>query len=405
MTQVSELPAVAEPLALIPRDLAATMRPQLASLATEIITEIRRSIPEYARPMDGPYGRMLSLGVHEMITTFVDQVADPTLSREPLRKLCRDLGRIEAQEGRNLESLHAAYRIGARLAWQRITDGVQRYELTPVVTSLLAQGLFSYMDELAAQSWSGFLDEQAKSSEVVAQWRLQLLRLILDDQPAPRIALMDLSTRAKWPLPEVVTMVAVRTGAQKAVPLPDDMLPDLGRSDPYVLLAGEAGADRIAGLRTVFPDATFVVGLPVPLARARDSLRWARRVLGLADAGLIEAEGPITYCADHLLTLLVMSDEALVEQITKRHLSALDDLTDRQSRVLQETLAAWLAVRGDAQRTASMLGVHPQTVRYRRRQLDRLVGDRMDDPETRLLTEVALHARGLREHGGGEAAG
>lgn len=397
MTQVSELPTVAEPLALVPRDLAATMRPQLGSLATEIINEIRRCIPEYARPMDGPYGRMLNLGVHEMITTFVDQVADPTLSREPLRKLCRDLGRIEAQEGRNLESLHTAYRIGSRLAWQRVTEGVQRYELTPVVTSLLAQGLFSYMDELAAESWAGYLEQEAKSSEVVAQWRLQLLRLILDADKPPRTALMDLSTRAKWPLPDVVTMVALRTGAQIEGPPAGGFLADLVRTDPYVLVPGEADTGHVAALQELFPDGRLVVGLPVPLERANDSLRWARGVLGMADAGLIDDDGPVLHCADHLLTLLVMADEALLDQITDRHLAPLDGLKDRQSKVLHETLAAWLAVRGDAQRTAAMLGVHPQTVRYRKRQLDRLVGDRMDDPEARILTEVALHAKALRE--------
>lgn len=404
MTQVSELSAAAGPLALIPRELAATMRPQLDSLATEIITEIRRTVPEYARSMDGPYGQMLRRAVHEMITAFVDQVADPTISRDPLDQLCRELGRIEAREGRDMSSLHAAYGVGARVAWRRVTEAVQEHDITPLATSLLAQGLFAHMDRLADESWAGFLAERAKRTEAVARWRLQLVRLILDDQPAPPVALNNLASRARWPVPEVVTPLTVRTCGELHGSLPEDALPDLARPDPYLVLAGELDEDRVAELREVFPDGRFVIGLPVPLIRARDSLRWARRALELADTGLIPADETVTWCGDHLLALLLTADEALTEQIARRELAMLDDMTKRQSRVMRETLATWLATRGDARRTAKALGVHPQTVRYRRRQLDELVGDRLDDPETRLLTELALRSWQMHEgddHGDG----
>lgn len=45
---------------------------------------------------------------------------------------------------------------------------------------------------------------------------------------------------------------------------------------------------------------------------------------------------------------------------------------------------------------AARLGVHPQTVRYRLRQLRELWGDDLDDPDRRFELELALRTRRLR---------
>ena len=47
---------------VLPRRLADILRPELASLATEIVDEIRAKIPTYARPLDGPYGKSIRAG-------------------------------------------------------------------------------------------------------------------------------------------------------------------------------------------------------------------------------------------------------------------------------------------------------------------------------------------------------
>ena len=65
-----------------PSQLAAIMRPELPDLAREIIAEIRDKIPEYARPMNGPYGQALREGVQRALTSFFDSVADPAAPHE-----------------------------------------------------------------------------------------------------------------------------------------------------------------------------------------------------------------------------------------------------------------------------------------------------------------------------------
>lgn len=44
-----------------------------------------------------------------------------------------------------------------------------------------------------------------------------------------------------------------------------------------------------------------------------------------------------------------------------------------------------------------LLDVHPQTVRYRLRNLESIFGDQLTDPENRFATEVVLRALHLRE--------
>ena len=42
--------------------------------------------------------------------------------------------------------------------------------------------------------------------------------------------------------------------------------------------------------------------------------------------------------------------------------------------------------------------VHPQTVRYRLRQVDDLFGDQLRDPDRRFELEIALRARQMLQH-------
>ena len=112
----------AEPRIKYPPELTGVIRSELPNLTEEIITEVRQSIPEYARPMDGPYGRVLRMGVGQALATFADLISDPGASPDHRDEVCRKLGEYEAVEGRSLDSLQAAYRIGAHVAWRRAVD-------------------------------------------------------------------------------------------------------------------------------------------------------------------------------------------------------------------------------------------------------------------------------------------
>ncbi|MBC6461988.1 helix-turn-helix domain-containing protein [Actinomadura sp. HBU206391] len=393
MTQASEPSGPDEPSVVLPRQLATIMRPELPSLSTEIITEIRRTIPEYARPIEGPYGQALRFGVERALTTFVEQVAVPSAPHDRLDETCRRLGQFEAYEGRSLDSLQAAYRLGAQVAWRRAMKVGKRNDLSSSVMSLLADALFVYIDQLASLSLEGYQEAKANSAEELAERRRRLLHLILERPAAPPRAIAELAKLAGWTLPEEVTLVAVQADDRTGVrpPFDDDVLADLACPEPHLLLPGAPDVGRRARLDAALAMRRAAVGLTVPVADAADSLRWARRALALAHAGIIDDDRTFM-CEDHLVTLLLQSDSALVDQLARRRLASLADLTPQRRHRLTETLGAWLKTRGTATEIAERLRVHPQTVRYRIRQLERTIGDQLNDPDARFALELVLRA-------------
>ncbi|NMD55467.1 MULTISPECIES: PucR family transcriptional regulator [Tsukamurella] len=91
------------------------------------------------------------------------------------------------------------------------------------------------------------------------------------------------------------------------------------------------------------------------------------------------------------LACLVSGDAgpAGVATLVDRELGALAEPGDGAAR-LRETLLAYLEAGGDARATGKALTLHPNTVRYRVRQAESLLGHPID--ERRVYVELALHA-------------
>src|ERR1700749_2205692 len=99
--------------------VAAVLRPELHALADEIIDTIVLDVAEYARPLQGDFERGLRLGGREALRHFLQLIDDPIAGRTQDRSVYRGLGRGELRQGRSLDALQSAYRIGARVAWRR----------------------------------------------------------------------------------------------------------------------------------------------------------------------------------------------------------------------------------------------------------------------------------------------
>ena len=127
----------------------------------EILTTIAREVPEYARPLEGTFGAGIRTGVTEALRQFVALIRDPDAGREPGRDVYVALGRGELRQGRTLDSLQSAYRIGARVAWRRMSAAARRGGAEPEQLGLLAEAIFAYIDELSADSVEGYARHSA----------------------------------------------------------------------------------------------------------------------------------------------------------------------------------------------------------------------------------------------------
>jgi hypothetical protein len=351
--------------------------------------------------MDGPYGHVLQVAVQRALASFFDWVADPTAPRDQRDHLCRTLGQYEAHEGRSLDSLQAAYRIGVHVSWRRVMSVGLRSGAPSAVMSWLADAGLAYMDELSSLSLQGYLEAQAQSGRSQLDWRKRLLRLILEWPSAPMRAFTELAEIAGWAVPEEVTLVALEPGPDCLLELPDDCLQDLGGPQPHLLLSGSVDVSQRESLGCALAGRRSAVGLSVPLTEAAHSLRWARRALTMSRAGIIDA-GEVTFCEDYLVELWLLADEALIDQLARRRLGAVAGLGAVQRQRLTETFSAWLETSGTAPAMAERLHVHPQTVRYRMRKLERALDGQLSDPDARFAIEAVLRATRLRDRAAGD---
>ncbi|HEX5622115.1 MAG TPA: helix-turn-helix domain-containing protein [Solirubrobacteraceae bacterium] len=401
----------------MPPEAADLLRPTLPGLADEMIAAIAVEVPDYARAMEGTFGQMVRHGVEVALSRFMDMIADPAADVTRARDTYVNLGRGEFHAGRSLDALLAAYRVGARLAWRRFVESGSAAGLTPEALYSLGEAMFAYIDEISAESADGYAEEQSAAAGESQRRRRRLVRLLAQDPPAAQEAIRTAAQTAGWQLPRTMAvLVAADSGEGVAAAEP-------GAGEP---LAGEEIVEAIAtrlarrlgngavggaagGLGAVFvpdPDAPgrrrhivaeldhdgapqiISLGPTVAWHDATASLRRAAAAFRLAAGGRIPRG--LVVAEEHLATLLLTADRALAADLAASRLAPLEALGDGPRARLTETLRAWLDRPGQVQAVAAELDVHPQTVRYRLRQLRELFGTRLEDPEARFELSLAL---------------
>ncbi|RZU18012.1 CdaR family transcriptional regulator [Streptomyces sp. BK239] len=392
--------------AAVPPDLALLLRDQLEAVADEVEEEVRRQVPEYARPADGTYRAHLRAGVVQALTLFVDHIADPRGQGAAITTTYYELGRGEALEGRGLDALQSALRVGGLHAWRLMGRTAEELGLDSSVVAALGELAFRTVHEVAEAAAAGYAEARLRSTDELERRRRRLLDLLLSDPPASPEAVQDLAHAARWPVPRQVAVVALAATADRREeerPLASaGALVDMGSRPPRMLVPDPEGSGRFGGraFTLALRGRPAAIGPTVPLEEAARSLHWASRALGLMGRGILPRQG-VVRCADHLSTLLLHSDEPILARLRSQCLAPLDSVSEGQRGRLAETLLAWLLSGSNVPDVAARLHVHPQTVRYRLRQLEKLFGDALHDPDARLdlilaLRAESLHAQSLR---------
>jgi hypothetical protein len=382
MTAVPE-----RPWATLPSPLADELEPVLPALAEEIIGALRRQIPEYDQPLEGSFGRGVRRGVENALADFLGLVRDASARPAIGRSTYRELGAGEWRQGRSIDALQAAYRLGARIAWRRVGDAATRAGATPEVLSTLAESIFAYIDELAAESVAGYAEEQSRAAGERVARRAELARLLIGGE-ASDAALAQAAQRAEWPVPRAVAVLAA-DGEESARRAAAALGPDVLRTgDDLLVVPDPEGPGAGAALRRALAGGGVGLGPPAAPSHAPTSARLAREALALAPPGASAV------AAERLADItLARSGEAL-DVLAARRLAGLGGLSGAKRERLEATLLSWLRHRGSAPRVAAELHVHPQTVRYRLATLREALGaGTLEDPEARFELELVLRHR------------
>lgn len=388
--------SVATPWSALPEGLGERVRPHLPEVVEELVRTIPAEVPSYARPLEGRFGQGVRLGVQVALGRFLDLPGtdSPALSGQD-RDVYLALGRGELLQGRSLEALLAAYRVGARVAFRRFAQLASLVDAELLMP--LAESVFAYIDELSAVSAEGYATEQSRRAGESDRRRAELMALLMAgtaDAPAVAVA----ATAVGWQVPDEVVAVVL---AEERPGLSTRLGPDA--------LVAAYGGDVVAlvpvrphwrsALRSALAGWSAAVGPPRPLPLALSSLRLAQQAGALVSTGVTDADPVLV--DEHLADLVVHRDPELVAVLAARRLAPLLSVRSTTRDRLAETLLAWLQHRGERQHVAAALHVHPQTVGYRLGQLRELFGEVLDDPQCRFELELALRAEaGLRASAG-----
>jgi hypothetical protein len=372
--------------------LAPAIEAVLPDLAEEILATIAREVPEYARPLEGSFGRGIRIGVDEALRQFAAIVRDPGADRGAGRDVYVRLGRGEFRQGRSLDSLQAAYRVGARVAWRRTSEAAGLAGHPPERIFELADAIFAYIDELSSESVEGYAAAQSEREGEREMRRSRLLTAMLAEAERPELEL--LATTAGWQLP---------TRAAAAACDPDDVGAIARRLGPETISATRdelgvlivpdpAGPGVARRLEVAAEGRALTLGPTTTPESVASSWAEAEEAHAARTAGALSPALGLLRTDEHLADLTVAASSARLERLAARHLAALDDETEASRERLLGTLEAWLGNLGAIAPTAADLDVHPQTVRYRIARLRQLLGDRLDDPEARFEIQLALRA-------------
>ena len=386
----------APPWAQLPAEIGHRLRPALPSVVAEVIDTIAQEVPAYSRPLEGAFGTDVRRGTEVALSRFLDL---PGSTQPALESSDRDvylaLGRGELRQGRTLDGLLAAYRVGARVAFRRFAGLAREAGLDPDQLVVLAEATFAYIDELSAASVEGFAIEQSHRAGERDRLRARLLELLVSGS-ADDASIEELAAEAGWPLPDNVVPIltpsedadglAVRLGpAALVAPLSDSVV---------ALVPTPATEQAWQTLRRQLRGRRSVISLPTPCRDLSTSLRIGILAIRLLDPPPSDKPGstePVVV-AERLVDLILHRDPALFAELAQRELAPLADLRDSSRQRFIETLRAWLAHRGERNRVAAALHIHPQTVAYRLTKLRELFGEALDDPDRRFALELALRA-------------
>ncbi|MEU4888631.1 helix-turn-helix domain-containing protein [Streptomyces xinghaiensis] len=372
---------------------------QVPELAQDILAAIRREYPGLAF-IPGESGEPKALvAIRHALELFVEQMTTGSDRPRALPEMFQDFGRGEVTQGRSLDSLQGIYRLAVRLSWRRLAEIGQQVDIPPSAMYELAESAFEYLDVMVAQSVRGYAEAVARhAGERLRRQRLLVDLLLTEHRTDPSVVLADRAADVGWHLPEKVAVAVLLRPAVEAVApaVGDGVLLDMEGEQPRLVVPEPDAPGRAELLHRAVAGWSGAIGPSVPVAEAVTSLRWAETAVGMIEQGLLP-RGRLLHCGEHVEALVLLPAGVLIDDLARRRLARLDrSVGPAHANRLAETLLAWLETRGGATEVAARLGVHPQTVRYRLKQLRELWGEDLDDPDRRFELELVLRARRLR---------
>ena len=378
-----------------------------APLAQEMADLLIASIPELGRAGDEDFRAGLLLSCESNVTAIWNQL----LSGASLESIAPPAEAIAwshelVHRGVALPALLRAYRLGHGLAERRLEEAAGELEIEPEirwrVLARISHHLFAYIDAVCTDLVDDYEQERAQWIRGAAAARAELVSAIVGRDPVDarvaseklrydvsrrHVALIvwaDLrqTTEHDGSLEREATTLAAALGGGPVLTVP------IGERVVWAWTSGDQLIDDPAavghrmgeGVRAAI--GTCLKGL-AGMADSHDEAVVTRRV---AELRSLRSGTVVGYRAADL-TALLTADPVEAVRFTDAELGQLLEDTDDAAR-LRATIRFYLEENLSPARTARRLGIHRNTVVYRVKQTEQLLGHAIE--QRRLQLEVAL---------------
>ncbi|MGI8774545.1 MAG: PucR family transcriptional regulator [Actinomycetota bacterium] len=325
------------------------------------------------------------------------------------------VGAQRAEAAIPLDDVLHAYRTVSRICWDVLAEECRSYEGDALEAAIsLAEAVLRYTDQIStavADAYSKaqraivreqegarreFLSDLLYGSDTSAEDMLSRAHAFGYDLSLSYIALVGTGpgkdARKEAQLSAATSSlladdgaeaIVLQKGDQTVALLPTDTATDLSRV-PEKLVA-ELGGDWRFGMG----------GPELGLEGIRRAYREAREALEIGEA--LRMEGPVHRFDELLPYHFLRAEPALIDRFVDQMLGPLLAYDERRKGELVKTLEAFFDTDGSVKLAGERLFAHPHTVSYRLKQVDKLTGWTLRDPEDKLRLQLALRAHRLAE--------
>lgn len=393
-------------------DLAATLDP--LELGTRMGDHLVSVIPELADIADEDFRAVLVMSCAGNLAAIREGLitgtpADDATPPPDATAWAHEL----VHRGKPLAALLRAYRLGHWLFEQTFEEAASEIDLEPDVRlrvlAAASQHCFAYIDIVCTQLVDVYEQEREQWLRGAAAAQAELVQAILAGEPVdaadaaatlhydvsgPQTAFIvwgDAQSRlVQGTSPSsAARRLAAERGAAQCLVVP------VGEHAAWAWTSGDGWADALPTRSAVIEDRFNVAfgGTQQGLDGMRRSHREARAARRVGEVFGLRPGVIIHYPAVSLSSLLSSDPEQAVDFIAQE-LGELAGDSDAATR-LRATVAVYLEERSSPSRTARRLGIHQNTVIYRVRRAEEMLGRSLD--ERRLELECALRLFAARE--------
>lgn len=354
----------------------------LPRVVARTATSIQTNVPVYSGPATGERRRRIEALVIAAYRGLCDQLIGRARPDPLIYEMFYQVGLNEGRNGLNIDAVRAAMHLAVMEAWVELQRVVVSHGLSRSTVVHVVDLLFEQAGSLWGQIEQG---HRLGSTERASDFKLareQLGVALLGGAPPGQIA--QLSLTARWTIPATGLIVLIPFAEEEPLldvtELPHNLLVIDG--DGHQLVIGDANHrdSWLSDIAKASAGVPVLVSLPSPIGYWSDAIRHVERLEHLIEQGVVEPQA-IVDSADHEMALWLFSEPLLRDRMRVRILAAFSGKSPLRRRQLGETLLDWLEHRSSAGVMAERLGLHPQTVRVRMRQIEAILGDELKDSE------------------------